>query len=35
MAIGGTEHTVHNADIEILHQKLLSTPVRFQKSPKK
>ena len=33
-AKNGTEHTVRTADNEISHQKLISTPIAFQRSPK-
>ena len=35
IAVDGTEHTVRTAYNEISQQKLLSTPVEFQRSPKK
>ena len=35
IAIDGTEHTVRTADNKILHRNLISTPIEFQRSPKK
>ena len=35
MAIDGMKHTVRTTDNSILHRKLLSAPIKLQKSPKK
>ena len=35
IAINGTKHSVRTTDNRILHQKLISTPPNFQRSPKK
>ena len=35
IAIDGTEQTVRTTDNKILHRKLISRPLKFQKSPKK
>ena len=35
IAIDGTEHALHTTDNNILHRKFISTPPKFQRSPKK
>ena len=35
IAIDGTEHMFRTKDKKIIYQKLISTPLKFQKSPKK
>ena len=35
IAVNGTEHTVRTTGKETFHQKLISTPLNFQRSPKK
>ena len=35
IAVDGTENTVRTADNKILHRKVISTPIEFQRSPKK
>ena len=35
IAVDGTEHKVRTADNKFFHGKLISTPIEFQRSPKK
>ena len=35
MAVHGSQHTVRTSDKKILHRKLISTTLKFQRSPKK